>query len=98
MLENFTLETFDPLISSTFVLSIAERGLTAELELIQARSLGSNDAGGRDPFSIVFVHRSEEVLPQGTYPLEHDQLGAFELFIVPISQDDESVRYEAVFA
>jgi len=98
MLESFTLETFSPLISSSFALSIEARGLTAELALIQARSLGSSDAGGRDPFSIVFLHRSEEILPQGTYPLEHDQLGTFELFIVPIGQDTDGTRYEAVFA
>jgi hypothetical protein len=36
-------------------------------------------------------------LPQRVYTLEHDSMGAFELFLVPVARDEKSFRYEAVF-
>jgi len=44
-------------------------------------------------------------MPQGMYRLEHEGLGAFDLFVVPIGPDEPSVagqrptatRYEIVF-
>jgi hypothetical protein len=36
-------------------------------------------------------------LGQGGRKFEHDQMGHFELFIVPIGKDDSSFLYEAVF-
>jgi hypothetical protein len=38
------------------------------------------------------------VLPQATYPVEHDELGRMEIFLVPIGPDGSGMRYEAVFA
>ena len=38
------------------------------------------------------------LLPQRIYPLEHAQLGVFELFLVPIGPDQHGMCYEAVFA
>jgi hypothetical protein len=31
------------------------------------------------------------------YQIQHDQLGAFDLFLVPVSQDQDGVYFEAVF-
>ena len=55
------------------------------------------DAGIRPPFSIVFLEPAAEVLPQAIYRFDHDELGAFELFVVPIARDADGTRYEAVF-
>jgi hypothetical protein len=52
---------------------------------------------GREPFSIVFRGPLEPVLPQRIYRFEHEALGAFELFIVPIGTDESGMQYEAVF-
>jgi hypothetical protein len=41
--------------------------------------------------------RPHDLLPQRIYRLEHDELGALDLFLVPIGRDDSGVRYEAVF-
>ena len=35
---------------------------------------------------------------QGMRSFDHDKLGRFELFIVPIRQDGEGYYYEAVFS
>jgi hypothetical protein len=39
----------------------------------------------------------EPILEQRTYEVEHQDMGLFALFLVPIGPDDEGMRYEAVF-
>jgi hypothetical protein len=46
-------------------------------------------------FSIGF--RGTRSIPQGTYTFSHPQMGSFPLFIVPMTQDDTSFTYQAVF-
>ena len=96
MLEDFTLATFKERVGDTF--RVSESAGVLELELIEATAgIARPHAGGRVPFSILFRGPLEPVLPQGIYPFEHDQLGAFELFIVPLGPDEDSMQYEAVF-
>lgn len=51
----------------------------------------------RAPFSLVFRDGQQGVMPQSIYRLEHDVLGMFEIFLVPIGPDEQGMRYEAVF-
>jgi hypothetical protein len=51
----------------------------------------------QEQFSIVFRGPLSVFLGQGGRQFEHDQMGHFELFIVPIGKDDSSFLYEAVF-
>jgi hypothetical protein len=69
-----------------------EDGRRLELELVEATGVGE----GR-PFSIVFRGPTDPPLPQRIYRFEHEAIGTFELFIVPIAADAQGVRYEAVF-
>jgi hypothetical protein len=48
-------------------------------------------------FSVFFSGPGDCYLPQKAYPLEHDQMGAFDIFLVPIGRDDRGYNYEAVF-
>ena len=48
-------------------------------------------------FSLFFRGPHEPLLPQQIYPLEHDQLGRLDLFIVPVKRDEGGLYYEAVF-
>jgi hypothetical protein len=74
-----------------------------DVELVEVTERESAD--GRQPwavarqerFSILFRGRCEQLLEQGTYQLQHDHLGALELFLVPVGQDQAGVYYEAVF-
>jgi hypothetical protein len=81
-------------------------GACVEVELVEV----TEQAGGlsdpfRVPFSVLFHGPLQPVLPQGIYRLEHERLGAFDLFIVPIGPDESAepgvrptaMRYEAVF-
>jgi hypothetical protein len=52
---------------------------------------------GQERFAIVFRGPNETFLGQGSRRFGHDQMGEFELFLVPISRDDQGTNYEAVF-
>jgi hypothetical protein len=101
VLEDFTIETFADRVGEHFRVLVDESALDAEL--IEATALASAAGeqsalpGDRTPFSIVFRGPQEPILPQRIYRFEHQALGAFEIFVVPIGRDGDGVRYEAVF-
>lgn len=63
-----------------------------EARLIEVTEI-AREPGGRAPFSLVFRGGPSPPLPQRIHRVEHDDLGAIEIFLVPIAPD----RYEAVF-
>jgi hypothetical protein len=69
---------------------------TMEVELIEATEIAADPRP--EQFSIVFRGPTEPPARQGMYKFEHDQMGDFDLFIVPIGQDDEGRYYEAAFS
>ena len=69
------------------------------LHLVQAQAIGGRAAGmERDPFRLEFLGPADPVLPQRTHRLEHDALGTFDIFLVPIGRDARGTSYEAIFA
>jgi hypothetical protein len=93
-LDELTHETFAARIGEPF--AIAE---PAALDLLlEEANLGTEAPDApRQPFSLVFRGPPQPLLPQRIYRLEHEALGALEIFIVPISCDAGGARYEAVF-
>ena len=98
MLEDFTLETFAGRLGETFRVDGDSGVVDLRLASAEDRHQGPAKPQGRAPFSIVFVGPREPILPQRIYRFEHEGLGAFELFIVPIGPDESGMQYEAVFA
>ncbi len=98
MLESFTLETFAPHLDEPFRLHL-DAGDPLDLRLVEATPLGGSTSpgGGRAPFSLVFRGPHAPVLPQRIYRLEHEAIGTFEIFLVPIGPDQAGTRYEAIF-
>jgi hypothetical protein len=93
-LDSLTAEELRPHVGERF--RIAEAALDSEL--VEVTELGKTGAEGfRAPFSLVFRAPMEPVLPQRMHCLENDELGALELFLVPIGPDEQGMRYEAVF-
>ena len=91
MLDTLTADDFRPLQGDRF--RVAPDSADAfEVELVEVTEI-PREPGGRAPFSLVFEGPETPFAPQGTYKLEHAELGAFELFLVPIGPG----RYEAVF-
>lgn len=100
MLENFTVETFSEHLGGTFRIR-PDDSEAVDVELISATGLGGS-AGEeppdrRQPFSIIFRGPGDILLPQRTYRMEHDQIGSFALFLVPIGPDEKGLKYEAIF-
>ena len=56
-----------------------------------------NEQTGMERFSAFFRGPGDRYLRQKVYSFEHEQMGAFEIFLVPVSQDQNDYRYEAVF-
>jgi hypothetical protein len=53
---------------------------------------------GMERFSLFFKGElSAPELSQKVYSFQHDQMGEFDIFIVPIARDDKGFRYQAVF-
>ena len=88
---------FEPHVGGAFRLDADGQALA--VRLTEAKPVGSPaQEGGREPFSLLFVGPPEPVLPQRIYRLEHAEMGALDLFLVPIGRGPEGTRYEAVFA
>lgn len=51
----------------------------------------------QEQFSLRFRGDPSQVFPQRIYPMKHDSVGDFELFLVPIGRDARGTYYEAVF-
>jgi hypothetical protein len=71
----------------------AGRDVEATLRAVEASPQRDGYTGG---FSLYFT-ASGELLAQGTYRFEHDDLEPIDIFIVPIGRRDDQVEYEAVF-
>jgi hypothetical protein len=97
MLEGLSAETFEGRAGERFGAEF-EPGATTELELVEVSRLPASGIGRADPFSLVFRAPRGAQHEQRIYRLEHDELGTFELFLVPIQPDDRGPLYQAVFA
>jgi hypothetical protein len=51
----------------------------------------------QEGFSILFAAPAKVILQQGMYKVEHEQMGTFDLFIVPMRKKKKGQYYEAVF-
>lgn len=105
MLETFTSQTFSPYVGETFHL-ILDGAPPVEMELVSvteanfpAPARGTVDPLRRMSFSLLFLDRDHpnSYLPQGIYHIEHEQLGAMDLFLVPLGPVAEGMRYEVIF-
>ena len=91
-----TLARFEPLVGSRFMLRLDDAA-ALPAELIEARAGGGRAPDGRQPFSLTFEAPPEPALPQRIYRLEHPQLEAMDLFLVPVAHTATGLHYEAVF-
>jgi hypothetical protein len=99
MLDQLTVDTFQPLVGSTFWVEFPN-DTKVELRLTKVAKVMESEAArlDRHPFSLFFVGPTSFMLQQHIYHVTHEQLGALDIFLVPVGQDANSYRYEAVFA
>jgi hypothetical protein len=92
-----TEEEFSKHVNTKFRLA-TEPPIELELTEVKGYLSKENEQTGMERFSLFFVGRPDDpYLRQQIYSLEHERMGTFELFLVPVSRDAQGFRYEAVF-
>lgn len=94
MTEFLTVDTFSGHVNTKFVMHYGD-SQTAEIELTSVDDVGSSPR--QIQFSLLFLAPDNAPLFQGTYKLEHDALGALDIFLVPVGKDARGVEYQAIF-
>lgn len=95
-LATLTIETFSGHVGEAFRLTAGDGGV--DVVLAEAQSLGPPPAPEvRAPFSLVFAGPAQPIVPQGIYRLEHSEMPAVELFVVPVTPGADGPRYQAIF-
>jgi hypothetical protein len=102
-IERLTLEIFSPLVNSKFKL-LVDDSHSVVVELTEATAIGGPHTVKRDRngmvqevFSLIFDGPENPILQQRIYSFEHDKIGRFDMFIVPVGKIPGSVRYQALF-
>lgn len=94
-IDKLELKDFSGRLGETFRLTLPD-GETFDVELIEASGTSAPPLK-RQPFSLVF-RLPEEIEPiQAIYRVEHEELGAMDLFLVPLGPGKEGMQWEAVF-
>jgi hypothetical protein len=96
MLDKLTLDDFKDRVGETFTATAAD-GRVLTLTLTSVDGLPARPEADRTPFSVEFRDEAQDHVPQQIVAVEHPQMGAFDLFVVPLGPSDQGMRYEAVF-
>ena len=89
-----THDEFARQVNTMFQIQSAE-GPDVDLDLIEVSDLKLHPQ--QEEFTIVFRGPLNAFLDQGIRAVTHEQMGQFEIFLVPIRQDQHGFYYEAVF-
>ncbi len=103
-LQSLGLTAFAAHLNTSFQVQV-DSGADVALQLVEARStppVPGDHANAEDSryekFSLIFRGALEQPLEQDTYWFQHQGIGRFVIFIVPISSTDSTHRYyEAIF-
>jgi hypothetical protein len=92
-----TVETFSGRERQAFTIRFADGVIDLTLAEVTPAPGHWGRGDHRQPFSVLFEGTPEHVLPQGLWPLDHEELGRIELFLVPLGPEGDVMQYEAVF-
>ena len=91
---SLTHEEFSKHAGTTFHAQVDEN-TNVPLDLVNVTELKLYPQ--QEEFTLEFRGPATMFLEQGIRNIAHDQMGEFELFIVPVKQDAQGFYYEAVF-
>ena len=100
MIESWRREDFDGRVGETFVLHFGADPVPFKLTQVRA---GAEPPSRRPQFALLFKGPRTALRAQGIYRVEHEELGAHDLFLVPVGfapdegDDGGGVLFEAVF-
>ncbi len=89
-----TKEQFLEQVDTTFRATSPD-GSTFDLHYFKLDPKISNSV--QEAFSLLFRAPLDIVPEQGNFHIEHDALGGFDLFMVPVKQKEDALIFEAVF-
>ena len=91
---SLTHEEFSKNVTTKFKVEAAEN-THVELDLVGISELKVYPR--QEEFALEFRGPLNVYLGQGIRNFSHEQMGQFELFIVPVKQDEQGFYYEAIF-
>ena len=94
MIENLSKEAFAAHVQTDFQI-LVEDAPVLSLKLVEVSGPGVEN--GQEQFALLFQGPLETPLGQGMQQIKHEQMGTFDLFLVPVSRERDGMRYEAVF-
>lgn len=94
MLDNLTKQAITENLATKCKVDLGDANII-ELELVQIDELPS--APGQEQLSVIFRGPVDMPLPQAIYNLEHEKLGQFGIFLVPVGIEPAGRLYEAFF-
>jgi len=94
MSENTAKSNFAAQVHTKFRVRLQDR-LPLELELYLVED--GHSTSTQEQFSLLFHGPRDFNLGQGTFEIEHEAMGRFPLFLVPLEPDQQGPRYQAVF-
>ncbi len=97
MLDSLTIDDFSGRVGETFQARAEERALTLTLRQVDPLPRPVGDEG-REPFSLEFTDPEPHHVAQQTVAVEHEEMGSFDLFVVPLGPNEHGMRYEAIFS
>jgi len=99
VLESLTVASFTGRVGERFRIGGDDDIAPFDTELIEVIQTGEAPAGGgRAPFSLVFRSDPDHhAVSQQIFRVDHAELGALDIFLVPIGPDASGMRYQAVF-
>jgi hypothetical protein len=93
LLATLTVDDFAPHVGQAF--QVAGGGAAVALSLASAQASRHSASPARQGFALVFV--GEASLGQGIHTVVHPELGALDIFLVPIGPGPQGLQYEAIF-
>jgi hypothetical protein len=97
-IDELTEELFAEQLNTKFYVPLEDRRVELELVAVEGDKSSMEKIEGIERFAIYFQGPGDFYLPQHTYRMEHDALGALEIFMVPVGKDNNGFRYEAIFS
>src|SRR2546423_1889902 len=94
MAAELTHEEFSKQLNTKFGIRISE-AQAIEVELTEVSELLIS--ARQERFALIFRSANDILIAQGLHRFEHDQMGPFDLFIVPVDRDERGTYHEAVF-
>jgi len=92
-----TEEEFSKHVGTTFYVKLGEREVNLTLAEVKGYMPEPTEEKRMERFSLFFSGPADSYLPQQNFQMRHETMGEFDMFLVPIRNDENGLRYEAVF-